>query len=322
MKSDVLKKLSFIFVIITMLHSCSIEKESNTVERINKVSLQDSTITSVYLGLELGMEKDSAINFLTNLQREGKIEDFKKLEASDLYYRCADIPHHGDTYHFDSKINIIKDSVYHQYNTSCTVDFYKDKLFSILIFPETVVFHDALRSEEVWEEINNLYKNTYGTEYTSSSIYGMAEHPERNIWKYSCEIRNYFSWTSENTIWTASNVQIILGNRKIKFKIDEYEERAFNRICNLYPFIDDATLIRKIESEVGVVNSRYKYYDNYFIAYKDVILDNEIKRIKQIAIDEENRIKKENERKRKREQEIEDSIKQKKIKEEYKNQFI
>lgn len=317
-----MKKLSFIFVIITMLHSCGIEKESNTVERINKVSLQDSTITSVYLGLELGMEKDSAINFLTNLQREGKIEDFKKFEASNLYYRCADIPHHGDTYHFDSKINIIKDSVYHQYNTSCTVDFYKDKLFSILIFPETVVFRDPLRSEEVWEEINKLYKNTYGTEHTSSSIYETAKYSEEDIWKYSCEIRDYRSWTSENTIWTASNVQIILGNKKDKYKIDEYEERAFNRICDKYPFIDETTLIRKIESEVRVVNSRYEYRDNYFIAYKDVNLDNEIKRIKQLAIDEENRIKEENERIKKRIQEIEDSIKQEKMKIEYKNQFI
>ena len=310
------------FVVIAMLCSCSIEKTSDTVERTNKASLQDSTITFVYLGLELGMEKDSTINFLTKLQREGKIENLKIYKAEDLYYRCADIPHHGDTYHFNSKINIIKDSVYHQYNTTCTVDFYKDKLFSILILPEVVGWNEPLNSEEAWKEINNLYKNTYGTEYTSSSIYEIAKHSERDLWEYSCEINYYRSWTSENTIWTASNVQIILGNKKDKFKIDKYEEEAFNRICNLYPFIDDATLIRKIESEVRVVNSRYKYYDNYFIAYKDVIQDNEIKRIKQVAIDEENRIKEENERIKKREQEIEDSIKQEKMKIEYKNQSI
>ena len=131
-----------------MLCSCSIEKKSDTVERTNKASLQDSTITFVYLGLELGMEKDSAINFLTKLQREGKIENFKIYKAEDLYYRCADIPHHGDTYHFNSKINIIKDSVYHQYNTTCTVDFYKDKLFSILILPEVVGWNEPLNSEE------------------------------------------------------------------------------------------------------------------------------------------------------------------------------
>lgn len=311
------------FIVIAMLCSCSIEKKSNTVERTNKVSLQDSTITSVYLGLELGMEKDSAINFLTKLQREGKIENFKEKKAWDSYYRYADIPLHGDTYFFESKINIIKDSVYHQYKTICTIDFYKDKLFSILILPEQVVgLNEPLNSEEVWEEINKLYKNTYGTEYTSSSIYEFAEHSEPDIWEYSCEIRHYRSWTSENTIWTASNVQIILGNRKDKFKIDKYEEGAFNRICNKYPFIDDATLVRKIESEARIVNSRYEYFDDYFIVYKDVILDNEIKRIKQVAIDEENRIKEENERTQKREQEIEDSIKQEKMKKEYKNQFI
>ena len=318
-----MKKLSFIFVIIATLYSCGIEKKSNTIEESNKMNLKDSIVTSVYLGLELGMDKDSTINFLTNLQIEGKIEGFKKSKVEDSYYRCANIPYHGDTYHFESKINIIKDSVYHQYNTSCSVDFYNDKLFSIIIRPKTTVWQDALRSEEVWEEINKLYEKTYGIEYTSSSVYEYAENSAPDIWEYACEIRDYRSWTSENMVWTASNVEIILGNKKDKYKIDKYDEGGFNRILKKYPYhIEERTLILKIESEVRVVDSRYEYYDHYFIAYKDINLDNEFNRIKQIAIDEENRIKEEENRRVKREKEIEDSIKQEKFQKEFINQSI
>ena len=77
-----MKKLILIISII-MMCSCANRSTKQNDSEINTIDLhaeavkklQDTTITSVYLGLRLGMAKDSTVNLLNDLQQGDKIKE-------------------------------------------------------------------------------------------------------------------------------------------------------------------------------------------------------------------------------------------------------
>ena len=323
-----MKKLIFIISLIIMC-SCAnrstkqVDSETNPIdlhaEAVNK--LQDTTITSVYLGLRLGMAKDSTVNLLNDLQQDDKIKELRAITLEDdSDYKCTGLSYHGDSYKFSSKINVLIDSTFYAFDAYCTVDFYKDKLYSVVIrtYPYELF---KVESEKGWSEIRNIYEMNYGIGFTSDSTYEFDRASGPEIWEYSSRIENCLSFTTENTRWTTSNVQVILANKKAKYKVDEYDEKSFKRLYDKYEWDfgnNTRGLANRLESEARLVKSYYKERDNYLIIYKDVALHDEIVRQQQIALEEEARIKTQ----KQREKEIADSIRQEQIKKEYTNQAI
>ena len=304
-----MKKLLF-FTIILFLCSC-VNRSDNRKDDVctnpkegistNEVEartvaiqdLKDSTITSVYLGLKLGMGKDSVITFLTDLQQQGKISDLKPISLEDNSdYRCTETEYHNDSYQFKSTLNVKVDSIFCAFDTWCVVDFYKNQLYSIVL--STYPFFDyKVDSEDGWNEIKRIYENNYGIGYTTKSTYEPA-HTEEYIYEFTSTIEDCLSYKTNNQIWTTSNVQIILANKKAKYKVDEYDESSFERLYTKYEraFGNDIQHIaRCIESEARLIKSSYKESDNYLIVYKDIRLHNEVVKEQQAALEEENRVK-------------------------------
>lgn len=322
-----MKNLSFIIATVLLISCAGRTNQNNSditcqedlhAEAVKK--LQDSTITSVYLGLKLGSAKDSVINHLQHMEDNGKISPLKKTTLEDNSdYRCTGLYYHGDSYYFASKINAKVDTSFHAFTTSCVVDFYNDKLYSIVV--TTYPANRYVRKQHGWSAIFDMYMANYGNGYTSNTTYEYAESVEDEIRKYSSEIWNCMSYTTTNNVWTTSNVQIILATKKEKYKVDKYDENSFERLYNKYEREfrrNHRGLVYRLENEARKVESGYEYIDTHLIVYKDVNLHNELVEIERGVLEEENRIKAEQARRK----EIEDSIKREQIKKEYENQSI
>jgi hypothetical protein len=321
-----MKRLTFLIGIV-LLCSCAnsnnkelkkhIEAEDTHAKAITR--LQDSTVTSVFLGLKLGMPKDSVISYLTALEQEDKIQNLKATTLmDDSNYRCTELFYHGDSYKFKSKINVKVDSSFFAFNADCTIDFYKNLLYSIVIDTYPSVMYNA---EIGWNAIKHMYEEKYGIGFTTNSTREYASGTDPEIWEYSAEIRDCMSFITENTIWTTSNVQIILADKKAKIKIDEYNKDSFDRLYKRYKWEfgnNERGLIARLESELRLQNTRYDYSSDYLLIYKDIKLHNEIIKIQQIALEKEERLKAEE----KRRKEIADSVLNEKVKVEYQNQSI
>lgn len=330
-----MKNLSFIITILLTCLSCTNTNKNNSQEvkniDTNNIQaeaikhLQDSTIKSVYLGLKLGIDKDSIINFLTNLQKEEKIKKLQPISLKDdLDYRCTEIIYHNNSYEFFSKLNIMIDSTFYDFDTHCIIDFYKNKLYSIVITINPF-FYPNIKSEDGWNEIEKIYKGNYGIGFTNKTTYEFPKSYIASISPWTHEISRLVSYTTYNTIWTTSNVQIILAKKEAKIKEDEYEKESFENVYNKYEstyYYNEKDFVRIIESKARLINSSYRYVNNYLIVYKDINLHaeytNEINRIQQLAIKEKEKLKAEEKQKR----EIEDSIKQERLRKEYANQSI
>lgn len=321
-----MKKLIFIITIVFLCLSCINKKDKHETVSDSTINnkevaikkLQDSTITSVYLGLQLGMEKDSAICFLKELQKKEKITDLQVTSLSDdIRYRCTGIVYHNDSYMFSSKLNIAIDSAFYAFDTYCFVDFYKNKLSSIMSIIHPFVL-SKIDSEQGWDEINKIYINKYGIGFTSKSTFELSK-TEPIVSEWTHDINDIVSYTTDNTIWTTANIQVILATTKTKINVDEYDKESFYKIYNKYGSKD---LAYQLKRQVIPIKSYYKYVNHYSIVYNDIKLHteyiNEINRIQQVAIEEKERLKAEETRKK----EIDDSIKQEKIKKEYANQSI
>ena len=329
-----MKKLLFIAVILLMCCSCANRSNNQQVEVSTNVvdaqtmaieKLKDTTITSIYLGLKLGMDKDSVVNVLTGLQQQGKISELKPVSLDDdSNYRCTELEYHNDSYRFASTLNVKVDSVFYAFETRCVVDFYKNQLYSVVI---TTYPYDLFKveSEKGWEEVKRIYENNYGIGYTAKSTREFNTPYKPNIWSYSSTIEECLSYTTDNQIWTTSNVQIILANKKAKYKVNEYDESSFERLYTKYKRTcrnDIQLLALRLESEARLIKSSYKERDNYLIVYKDIRLHNEVVKEQKAALEEENRVKAEKARQKARQKAIEDSLRQVQIQKEYENQSI
>lgn len=325
-----MKRLLFIAVILLMCCSCANRSNNQQVEVSTNVvdaqtmaieKLKDTTITSIYLGLKLGMDKDSVVNVLTGLQQQGKISELKPVSLNDdSNYRCTELEYHNDSYRFASTLNVKVDSVFYAFETRCVVDFYKNQLYSVVITTSPYVLF-KVESEKGWEEIKRIYENNYGIGYTAKSTREFDKSYKPDISSYSATIENFLSYTTDNQIWTTSNVQIILANKKAKYKVDEYEESSFKRLYRKYEWDfgnNIQGLARRLKSEARLIKSSYKERDNYLIVYKDIRLHNEVLKEQQAALEEENRVKAE----KARQKAIEDSLRQVQIQKEYENQSI
>lgn len=325
-----MKRLLFIAVILLMCCSCANRSNNQQVEVSTNVvdaqtmaieKLKDTTITSVYLGLKLGVDKDSVVNVLTGLQQQGKISELKPVSLDDdSNYRCTELEYHNDSYRFASTINVKVDSVFYAFETRCVVDFYKNQLYSVVI---TTYPYDFLKveSEKGWEAIKRMYENNYGIGYTAKSTRESDKLYKPDIWLYLSTIENCLSYTTDNQIWTTSNVQIILANKKATCQVDEYDESSFQGLYRKYErdygnYIQG--LVHRLESEARLIKSSYKERNNYLIVYKDIRLHNEVVKEQQAALEEENRVKAE----KARQKAIEDSLRQVQIQKEYENQSI
>ena len=325
-----MKRLLFIAVILLMCCSCANRSNNQQVEVSTNVvdaqtmaieKLKDTTITSVYLGLKLGVDKDSVVNVLTGLQQQGKISELKPVSLDDdSNYRCTELEYHNDSYRFASTLNVKVDSVFYAFETRCVVDFYKNQLYSVVITTYPYVLF-KVESEKGWEEIKRIYENNYGIGYTAKSTREFDKSYKPDISSYSSTIENCLSYTTDNQIWTTSNVQIILANKKAKYKVDEYDESSFKRLYRKYEWDfgnNIQGLAHRLESEASLIKSSYKERDNYLIVYKDIRLHNEVVKEQQAALEEENRVKAE----KARQKAIEDSLRQVQIQKEYENQSI
>lgn len=325
-----MKRLLFIAVILLMCCSCANRSNNQQVKVSTNVvdaqtmaieKLKDTTITSIYLGLKLGMDKDSVVNVLTGLQQQGKISELKPVSLDDdSNYRCTELEYHNDSYRFASTLNVKVDSVFYAFETRCVVDFYKNQLYSVVITTYPYVLF-KVESEKGWEEIKRIYENNYGIGYTAKSTREFDKSYKPDISSYSATIENCLSYTTDNQIWTTSNVQIILANKKAKYKVDEYEESSFKRLYRKYEWDfgnNIQGLAHRLESEARLIKSSYKERDNYLIVYKDIRLHNEVVKEQQAALEEENRVKAE----KARQKAIEDSLRQVQIQKEYENQSI
>lgn len=325
-----MKRLLFVAVILLMCCSCANRSNNQQVEVSTNVvdaqtmaieKLKDTTITSVYLGLKLGVDKDSVVNVLTGLQQQGKISELKPVSLDDdSNYRCTELEYHNDSYRFASTLNVKVDSVFYAFETRCVVDFYKNQLYSVVITTYPYVLF-KVESEKGWEEIKRIYENNYGIGYTAKSTREFDKSYKPDISSYSSTIENCLSYTTDNQIWTTSNVQIILANKKAKYKVDEYDESSFKRLYRKYEWDfgnNIQGLAHRLESEARLIKSSYKERDNYLIVYKDIRLHNEVVKEQQAALEEENRVKAE----KARQKAIEDSLRQVQIQKEYENQSI
>ena len=325
-----MKRLLFIAVILLMCCSCANRSNNQQAEVSTNVvdaqtmaieKLKDTTITSVYLGLKLGVDKDSVVNVLTGLQQQGKISELKPVSLDDdSNYRCTELEYHNDSYRFASTLNVKVDSVFYAFETRCVVDFYKNQLYSVVITTYPYVLF-KVESEKGWEEIKRIYENNYGIGYTAKSTREFDKSYKPDISSYSSTIENCLSYTTDNQIWTTSNVQIILANKKAKYKVDEYDESSFKRLYRKYEWDfgnNIQGLAHRLESEARLIKSSYKERDNYLIVYKDIRLHNEVVKEQQAALEEENRVKAE----KARQKAIEDSLRQVQIQKEYENQSI
>ena len=129
-----MKRFAFILVVILLCACTNRSKPQGALQSLDIKAeaikeLQDSTLNSVYLGLQLGAPKNITMDYLMNLVHEGKIENLQQSTLTNLSdYKCVGAEYLGDSQVFDSKINVLVDSLFYALQVHCRIDFYNEQL--------------------------------------------------------------------------------------------------------------------------------------------------------------------------------------------------
>lgn len=327
-----MKRLVFAITLIALLCSCNngAQKKSSSDDNGKREyaieKLKDSTINAVYWGLHMGDSKENVLAHMKELQLNNRIRKFQPCPIDDdIDYRCCDIHYSKDSYVFETDMSFQIDSLYQSIEVFCTLDFYKDSLYSIVINPR-LAYSDT-EEQKQWASLFNLYNKNYGIGYkeikTPSQTYSKTIVAE-----WSSEIWEYSSFESHNFVWTAKNVEVTLANQHKYFKRYEYEEKSFKRAYNKYDYwyyfdrgrgeIYEWLQAQDISGEAYLLNTQNDKSEKKIISYRDARMHKaKLDELKRIADDENAR-----KQARVREQQIADSIRNETNKRDFENQII
>ena len=320
-----MKRFAFILVVILLCACTNRSKPKGALQSLDIKAeaikeLQDSTLNSVYLGLQLGAPKNITMDYLMNLVNEGKIENLQQSTLTNLSdYKCVGAEYLGDSQVFDSKINVLVDSSFYALQVHCRIDFYNEQLYSILLTPTS----SDLTIDAVSVALQDMYMENYGIGFTTSSYSTNAQYNEIEVSPWTSEIWECVKHLSQNSTWTTSNVEIVVAKKQSEYKVDEYNETSFYRAYEeawpeCFGELAERKLANKISSKATMIKQRNALRTTNMIVYKSRNIHDEILSVQQLAEEKElQRIKNEA-----RQQEIADSIEQDKMKQEYKNQSI
>lgn len=316
-KKMLVSVLPILFILITSCNSSTNKKEPS-LKDIEIARLKDSTVTNIFLDLELGSNKDTILAYLKKAEQEGKIKNLKKYEIGFYGYKYKGTNTHvfNDTYHFETILNVPIDSIYKPMDFACIIDFHNSLLYSCLLYPNGFILRHEL------EAVCKMYLDHYGIGFTYDSIPPFYDYRRYSIAYNS--ITHYTSISSNNVKWGFKNIDVILAYIENHYTDYEFDLKSLNRASErfkqAFPHLkyDEESEARYIIDKALLLNKKESTNLVNFIIYRDVRIHND--RLKEQVIENEEKDRLDKIEKRKKE--ISDSLLNEENKKKYNEQTI
>lgn len=279
--------------------------------------LKDSIAINTFMDFRLGSSRNETENIIDSLLTNKLIKDYQshktfRSNKSNWAYSAAHIERMDSYASFTGTIILkSKGGNYVEYDADCELQYFRDTLYSVLVYPGDRYFDNARDDLFVYEIFSNKYSHHY-TPNTYGPIELYDEYDLDGVYAYTSPdwIRKYTSYVANSNIWEFKTSTIglsILTYHYTRWGFDPNSYmRAIKNSCyaNMLDDMSDydyARLAEEIISRAIVRNRENDSSDKLYFWYRNDIIQEQLDNIKaekeeklrQYQIEQQNKCKEE-----------------------------
>lgn len=320
-----MKRIILFVIAVVLVTSCVNQNDKLNPSKDSKTEtmhflreMQDSTINASFMGFKLGESRKESIWRLDSLKKDNKASEYDcSLDYINPKIICADAIPQEDKLSFKSSITIMIDGRYDSLEINCVLQFYKNRLYTIMVLPE---YSWSVEGDKQKNSLIKMYHEKYGQLFWQEDSKSISLYPYSSyeLRKNECKVRIDDSCLTHNSVWKYKDVTITIADFEKKLSCYEFDKYSFEEIYERFKYsFYVADQIMSYADIISRTEDKHEYQID-FIMYRD----NAIHSIEKNRVQREEEIKKQEKLRAEREKEIQDSIEQLKKKESFKRQGI
>lgn len=258
--------------------------------------LKDSIAINTFMDFRLGSSQNETKTIIDSLLANKLITDYRphvtfRSNRSNWAYSAAHIERMDSYASFTSTIILkSKGGNYVEYDADCELQYFRDTLYSVLVYPGDSYFDNARDDLSVYEIFSNKYSHHYSTN-TYGPIELFDEYDLDGVDAYTSPdwIRKYTSYVANSNIWEFKTSTIGVSTLIYRYTHWEFDSNSYmraiknsfyaNKLDDMSDY-DYARLAEEIISRAIVHNRENDSYDNLYFWYRNDIIQEQLDNIK------------------------------------------
>lgn len=291
--------------------------QSYNKETLANNPLKDSIAINTFMDFRLGGSRNETENIIDSLLTNKLIKDYQphktfRSNKSNWAYSAAHIERMDSYASFTGAIILkSKGGNYVEYDADCELQYFRDTLYSVLVYPGDRYFDNARDDLFVYEIFSNTYSHHY-TPNTYGPIELYDEYDLDGVYAYTSPdwIRKYTSYVANSNIWEFKTSTIGLSTLTYHYTHWGFDPNSYMRAiknscyANMLDDMSDydyARLAEEIISRAIVRNRENDSSNKLYFWYRNDIIQEQLDNIKaekeeklrQYQIEQQNKCKEE-----------------------------
>lgn len=282
-------------IVTTALILCGCTQSNNKVTTASN-PLKDSIAINTFMDFRLGSSRNETENIIDSLLTNKLIKDYQphktfRSNKSNWAYSAAHIERMDSYASFTGAIILkSKGGNYVEYDADCELQYFRDTLYSVLVYPGDRYFDNARDDLFVYEIFSNKYSHHY-TPNTYGPIELYDEYDLDGVYAYTSPdwIRKYTSYVTNSNIWEFKTSTIGLSTLTYHYTHWGFDPNSYMRAiknscyANMLDDMSDydyARLAEEIISRAIVRNRENDSSDELYFWYRNDIIQEQLDNIK------------------------------------------
>ena len=270
--------------------------QSHNKETLANNPLKDSIAINTFMDFRLGSSRNETENIIDSLLTNKLIKDYQphktsRSNKSNWAYSAAHIERMDSYASFTGTIILkSKGGNYVEYDADCELQYFRDTLYSVLVYPGDRYFDNARDDLFVYEIFSNKYSHHY-TPHTYGPIELYDEYDLDGVYAYTSPdwIRKYTSYVANSNIWEFKTSTIGLSTLTYHYTRWGFDPNSYMRAiknscyANMLDDMSDydyARLAEEIISKAIVRNRENDSSDELYFWYRNDIIQEQLDNIK------------------------------------------
>ena len=274
-----------IAIIVLLLCGCT---QSNSKATIASNPLKDSIAINTFMDFKLSSSRNETLHIIDSLIDAKQIKDYRtiknKTDRSSWSYNAASVDVMEECHWFEGTIIAKgKSGLYNEYSAYVELQFYRDTLYSVFVYPGRGYYSDGLSDEGVYNMLTDKYSEHYTSKtYGPTTIYDYYELH----WRPSCpQISKYTSCNANSRVWKFKTSTIGVATLTIKYTEWEFESNSYMHVIRKSSYDERvaherAWLAEDIISNAIIQSKTYGDYDDTYFWYRNDIVQEQLDNIK------------------------------------------
>lgn len=274
---------------ITVSLLCGCTQSNNKVTTASN-PLKDSIAINTFMDFRLGSSREEAFCIIDSLINVQQIKDYRAIKNdSDRFswcYTAVSVDRMEKRHVFEGSIIAKGESgQYNKYRADVELQFYRDTLYSVFVYPARGYYFDGLN----YEGVCNMFTNKYSAHYTLNTYGPTTIYDYYVVYWLLDKISKYTSYSANSKVWEFKTSTIGVSTLTYEYTDWEFDASSYKRAIEYSSYAhklydldeyDHFRLSKVIFSKAIALNRKQESSDIMYFWYRNDIIQEQLDNIK------------------------------------------